>query len=249
MSCTTSLIEVDGRKVELITGGEGEPLLFLHGGERSMASSAFLEELARTFYVYAPVHPGFGESDRPASFDSIDDLIYHYLDLLDMLGLEKTHVVGHSFGGWIAAELAVRHRDRLEKLVLFNALGIKVENVTLANVFMMPLAKMLELFYTKPPVTLSTDVLRDREALSRYAWKGLYDPKLRKRLRRINVPTLVLKGEEDELLPQVYGSEFAASIPNAQFLSLPGFRHALPAEQNGRIVDTVITFLKEKDCG
>ena len=147
MSCTTRLIEVDGRKVELITGGEGEPLLFLHGGERSTASSAFLEELAKTFHVYAPVHPGFGESERPASFDSIDDLIYHYLDLLDVLELEKTHLVGHSFGGWIAAELSAGHRHRIEKLVLMNALGIKVENVTLANVFMMPIAKMLELFY------------------------------------------------------------------------------------------------------
>lgn len=77
-----------------------------------MASSAFLEGLSRTFHVYAPVHPGFGESESPASFDSIDDLIYHYLDLLDVLGLEKTHFVGHSFGGWIAAELAAGHRHR-----------------------------------------------------------------------------------------------------------------------------------------
>lgn len=246
MSCTICLIEVDGRKVELVTDGEGEPLLFLHGAERSTVSSAFLEGLATTFRVYAPIHPGFGESERPASFDSISDLIYHYLDLLDVLGLEKAHVVGHSFGGWIAAELAVGHRDRIEKLVLLNALGIKVENVTLANVFMLPLAKMLELFYTNPPVTLSTDVLRDREALARYAWKSFYNPKLRERLRRINVPTLVLNGEEDELLPPEYGRSLAASIPGAQFLSLPDFRHALPAEQNGRIVDTVTTFLKEK---
>jgi pimeloyl-ACP methyl ester carboxylesterase len=246
MSCTTSLIEVDGRKVEMVTGGEGEPLLFLHGGECSTTASAFLEGLATTFRVYAPIHPGFGESGRPASFDSISDLIYHYLDLLDVLGLEKAHVVGHSFGGWIAAELAVAHRDRIEKLVLLNALGIKVENVILANVFMLPLAKMLELFYTNPPLMLSTEVLRDREAFARYAWKGLYDPKLRERLRRINVPTLVLTGEEDELLPQEYGRSLAASIPDAQFLSLPGFRHALPVEQNGRIVDIVTTFLKEK---
>ena len=133
--------------------------------------------------------------------------------------------------------------------MLINALGVKVENVTLANVFMMPTAKMLELFYTKPPTTVSTDVLRDREALSRYAWKRLYDPKLRERLRRINVPTLVLSGKDDELLPQEYGRALAASIPNAQFLSFPALRHALPSEQNGRLVDTVTTFLKEKARG
>lgn len=245
MSCTTRLIAVDGRKVELVVGGEGEPLLFMHGGERSAASSAFLTGLARTFHVYAPVHPGFGDSERPASFDSISDLIYHYLDLLDVLGLKKTHVVGHSFGGWIAAALAIGHRERIEKLVLMNALGIKVENVTLPNVFMLPLPKMLELFYTKPPIMLSTDVLRDREALARYAWKRLYDPKLRERLRRINVPTLVLAGEDDELLPQEYGRALAVSISNAQFLSLENCRHALPSEQNGKVVDTVTTFLKE----
>lgn len=246
MSCTTELLEVDGRKTELVVGGEGDPLLFLHGGERSSVSSAFIEGLAKAFRVYAPVHPGFGESERPASFDSVSDLVYHYVDLLDKLALEKTLVVGHSLGGWVAAELAAGHRHRIEKLVLINAMGIKVENVTLTSLFMMPIQQMVQHFYAQPPATASTEVLHDRDALARYAWRRLYDPKLRERLRRISVPALVLSGENDELLPQEYGRALAASIPNARFLSLPDLRHALPAAQDRRLLDIVTTFLKEK---
>lgn len=246
MSCTIEFIEVDARKVELVAGGAGDPLLFLHGGERSSSCSAFIEGLAKTFRVYAPIHPGFGESERPSSFDSVSDLVYHYSDLLDVLGLEKTHVVGHSFGGWVAAELAVAQRHRIEKLVLINAMGIRVENITPANLFMLPIGKMVQLLYTKPPAAVNTDVLRDREALARYAWNRLYNPKLRERLRRINVPALVVAGENDELLRQEYGRALAASIPNASFLSIPDLGHALPAEQNGRLIDTVTTFLKQK---
>lgn len=249
MECTTRLIEVAGRKVELIVGGAGKPLLFLHGGERSSSSSPFIEELAKTFQVYAPLHPGFGKSERPASFDSVTDLIYHYLDVLDLLGHEKVHIVGHSFGGWIAAELAVGHQHRIEKLLLVNAMGIKVENIILANLFMLPIEKMLRLMYSSPPSTLSTQSLGDREALARYVWKRLYNPKLRDRLRGIKVPTLVLSGEDDELLPQEYGRALASSIPSARFISIPGFRHALPLEQNGRLVDTVTSFLNEKAGG
>lgn len=249
MSCTTQLMEVDGRKVELVVGGEGDPVLFLHGGERSSASSAFIRGLANTFRVYAPVHPGFGESERPASFDSVNDLIYHYLDLLDALGVERAHVVGHSFGGWIAAELAVGHQHRIDKLVLINAMGIKVEDITLANLFMMPIGEMVRLLYTEPPDAMSMDVLRDREALARYVWKRLYNPKLRERLRRIITPTLVASGADDDLLPQEYSRAFATLIPTAHFVSIPGFHHALPSEDVGRFVDTVTTFLKEQTGG
>jgi pimeloyl-ACP methyl ester carboxylesterase len=245
MSCTTRLIEADGRKVEIVVGGEGDPLLFLHGGERASTSLPFIQALAKTFRVYAPVHPGFGESERTASFDSVGDLVYHYLDVLDVLGLERVHVVGHSFGGWIAAELAVGHQHRIERLVLVNAMGIKVEQVTLLNLFMLPIKKMVRLLYSDPPVAVSTPVLSDREALARYVWQRLYDPKLRDRLRRIKIPALVVWGEEDELLPQEYGRVFAASIPNARFVSVEGLGHALRAEQNARLVKTLTAFLKE----
>jgi pimeloyl-ACP methyl ester carboxylesterase len=91
--------------------------------------------------------------------------------------------------------------------------------------------------------------LGDRAALARYVWKRLYNPKLRARLRRIKIPALVLCGEEDELLPQDYGRALATSIPSARLVSIAGFGHALPLEQNGILVDTVTSFLNENAGG
>src|SRR6201999_2945594 len=121
-------ISVRGCHINLMRGGTGRPLLFLHGagGGRWLP---YLSDLAARHDVIAPEHPGFGASDTPAWLDTIPDLANFYLDFLDQLDLTDVHLVGCDLGGWIAAELAVRNARRLASLTLAGAAGIHVPGV------------------------------------------------------------------------------------------------------------------------
>src|SRR6202047_2309887 len=128
MPHSTETITVDGATIRLLRGGPtdagGQPLVFLHGAGGHTGWMAFLEELSQRFAVFAPEHPGFGQSDDPPWLDGVGDLAYFYLDFLRALGLERVHLMGTSLGGWIAAELAVRDTARLARLTLVGAGGI-----------------------------------------------------------------------------------------------------------------------------
>ncbi len=113
--------------MHLLRGGAGEPVLFLHAAGGAGTWLPFHSQLADAgFEVIAPDHPGFGKSDEFPEAEAIDDLVFHYLDVLDALGLERPHVVGASFGGWIAAELAVYAPHRIGSLRLLSAAGLRL---------------------------------------------------------------------------------------------------------------------------
>src|ERR1700681_1402409 len=119
-------IVVNDVRLEAFERGSGAPILFLHPGIGIEAKAPVLAQLARTHRVIAPSHPGFGGSELPKGMTTVDDLAYFYLDLLDSLDLRDVAVVGVSFGAWIAAEIAVKSTERISRLVLANAVGIKV---------------------------------------------------------------------------------------------------------------------------
>src|SRR5438067_1140868 len=125
---------VAGIVLEVFRGGRGQPLLVLHDYEYLNAWRPFLDDLAASFSVLAPSHPGFGQSELPADFDTIDDLVYLYLDLLKSLGPERAHLVGMGLGGWVAAEVAVRCTHQIEGLVLVDALGLKLSEPTVRDI-------------------------------------------------------------------------------------------------------------------
>ena len=131
-------------------GGAGQPLLVLHG-----ASGAgwlpYMQALSARFEVIAPDHPGFGKSDEFAEAQAIDDLVYHYLDVLDALGLSRPHVVGASFGGWIAAELAVHSPHRIGSLTLLSAAGLRLPDHPVTDIFLLPPAKLAATLFHDPP--------------------------------------------------------------------------------------------------
>src|SRR6266849_9081466 len=133
-----SSIVVNNIRVELIERGRGKPLLFLHPEIGIEPVSPVLDQLASRTRVLAPTHPGFGRSEQPRSFDSVDDLAYFYLDLLEQLDLRDTILAGVSLGGWIAAAIAIKSTQRLSHLVLANPVGIKVggrEQRDIADIF------------------------------------------------------------------------------------------------------------------
>jgi pimeloyl-ACP methyl ester carboxylesterase len=137
----TRAVEVSGRPVLLLEAGQGAPLLYLHGLADVHGAVAgwlpFHEALAQSFRLLAPAHPGCATSAGSGEVDGVEDLVFHYLDLLDALGLERVDVLGACLGGWIAAELALRHSQRIRRLVLMGAPGLHVPGSPIEDVFML----------------------------------------------------------------------------------------------------------------
>src|SRR5262249_17809457 len=128
-------ITVAGVTVEAITRGHGRPLLFLHPEIGIEPGARVIERLAERTRLIAPSHPGFGRSELPQGMSTVDDLSYFYLDLLERLELRDVTLVGVSFGAWIAAEIAVKTTERLARLVLADAFGIKVGDRETRDIF------------------------------------------------------------------------------------------------------------------
>ena len=146
-------VTVSGVDLDLVQKGSGQPLLFLHPGEGLHPQRAWLDELARSFRVIAPHHPGWGASSLPDWLGTVDDLAYLYLDLAQKLDLKDAVLVGNSFGGWIAAEMAVRSTARFSKVVLAAPLGIKVsgrETRDIADMHGIAKAEYMRLAWAEP---------------------------------------------------------------------------------------------------
>jgi pimeloyl-ACP methyl ester carboxylesterase len=250
-------LELPGGRVHLFRAGGGEPLLFLHAAGGAGEWHDFHRLLAsRGFDVIAPDHPGFGKSDEFPLVEAVDDLVYHYLDVLDALGLDRVHVVGASFGGWIAAELAVAASHRIRALALLSAAGLRLPDHPVPDIFLMPPQKLAQtLFHNPPPappVPAEPDVdavlaaYRDATALARFCWVPyLSNPKLERRLHRISVPTLVVAPSDDRLIPVAHARRYASGIPGARFAEVPDCGHAMYFERPAEFADVVAAFLGE----
>ncbi|HEX4862761.1 MAG TPA: alpha/beta fold hydrolase, partial [Acidimicrobiales bacterium] len=129
-------IDVDGLATAYRREGSGEPLLFLNGERGTRSWLPVCEELAKSFDVILPEHPGFGDTEMPEWLSGFDDLVLHYDALLRALGLEKVHLVGHSVGAWIAADLGVFYPERFASLSLVTPTGVRLpDEVRVADVF------------------------------------------------------------------------------------------------------------------
>src|SRR5437764_763725 len=109
---------------EVLEGGSGPPVLYLHGVRTVQAWDQFLTSLAERYHVIAPRHPGFGESSGSDQLLDLFDLIYYYLDFLDGEGLRGLPLIGQNLGGMFAAELAAVQPDRFSRLVLISPFGL-----------------------------------------------------------------------------------------------------------------------------
>lgn len=242
-------------RVQLLRGGNGQPLVILHGAGGGLGWLRFHQLMARRFTVYSPVHPGFGASDDPEWLEGVDDLVLFYLDFLDTLGLKRVHLLGTSLGGWIAAEFAVSHQHRLRSLVLVDAAGIHVAGAPMADLFMMDPVTRAKTVYHNPavlkqvlaveptPEMLQTE-LRQRVTLAKLAWDPYFhDPKLLRRLGRIRVPTLILWGRHDRLIPSAVGQAYEKAIPGSRLAFIEEAGHAPLREAPEACARAVTRFL------
>jgi pimeloyl-ACP methyl ester carboxylesterase len=250
---------IAGIRIEMIERGAGRPLLFLHPGMGIAPDAPVLELLAKHTRLIAPTHPGFGASDLPAGFDHIDDLAYFYLDLLDELDLADVTVVGISFGAWIAAEMAIKAPVRMSRLILANAVGIKVgdrEARDIVDFFALTEDELNKLAYFDPrvgardyktmPEPAVRALARNREAMARFGWSPfMHDPKLRHRLRRIRIPSLLLWGTADRMLAPGYAEAYCAAIPGARLQKIERAGHSPHIEQPEEFARHVLAFVEE----
>ena len=117
---------LDGTTLEVLRCGSGRPLLVLHGANTIAHDAPFIGLLAQHCEIIAPSHPGFGNSVRPEDFDTVYDLVHLYLDIIDRLPGERVSLMGFSFGGWLAAEIAAHCTHKLDRLILVDCVGIKI---------------------------------------------------------------------------------------------------------------------------
>lgn len=241
--------------MHLLRGGVGEPLLFLHAAGGAGQWLEFHDLLARRFEVIAPDHPGFGGSDELAEVEGVDDLVYHYLDLVERLGLTRPHVVGASFGGWIAAELAVHTPDAVGSLTLLAAAGLRLPDHPVADLFLMTpeqlaaalfndSGKAAAVFPPDPDVDAILAAYRDMTGLARFSWAPfLCDPKLARRLHRVSAPTLVVWPSDDRIVPVAHGRRYAELIPDAVFAEVEDCGHAMYFERPAEFARIITEFL------
>jgi pimeloyl-ACP methyl ester carboxylesterase len=250
-------LDVRGVPLEVLRTGAGRPLLVLHGEAPLDPGAPVVDLLAAHAEVIAPTHPGFGHSARPDDFDTVYDLVRLYLDVLEQLPHDRVTLMGLSFGGWLAAEIAVTCTHRVGRLILVDAVGIKVgdrETSDILDVFNAAPAEVERRRWHEPGKwsadhdAMSNEALvahaRNREALCLYAWHPyLHNPRLARWLPRIGVPTLVLWGASDGIVAPAYGRAYSARIPGARFEVIVGAGHHPEIEQPGAFVERVRAFL------
>ena len=180
--------------------------------------------------VLVPTHPGFGGTVRPAGLASPRDLAATYIALLDELDLADVTVIGNSFGGWVAAEMALIGSPRLSRAVIVDGVGIVVDGHPITDVRGLAPADLAKLSFHDPakaprPPAGSTGPSPDVAALIAYAGPGMSDPTLAERLGAIDLPVQVIWGESDGIVDPDYGQAYAAAIGPSVFTVLPAAGH------------------------
>lgn len=207
--------------------GRGPALVILSGAGGPEIMVPLAEDLAQNFDVILPEHPGFGAADAPPWCERVPDLAYFYAEAFEALRLKDFALVGHSLGGWIAAEIAVRDAHALRALVLVSAAGISVPGAPPADNFLWSRAEMLKRFFFDPAFAQQaldkpfTDEqlglnLKRLQCVARLVWKPRWhNPELQRWLHRIKTPTRIIWGKDDNLFPAAYAAAFQTAIPGA----------------------------------
>jgi pimeloyl-ACP methyl ester carboxylesterase len=242
----------------VIIKGEGTPVVYFHG-PFGQEWDGFLDDLAVRHRVYAPAHAGAEATEDLEQLDGIPDLLLYYDDLFDRLGLEHFDLVGHSFGGMVAAEYAATFRERVSKLVLIDAMGLWRDDNPVGDHLLVTPQKLVKLLFNDPsraevvaklamptdPDAMNAAIVERFGALASTSHfiHPIPERGLKRRLRRIKAETLVLWGAQDVLVPPVYAAEFAALIPHARAQMIQGAGHLPQIEQRKVVSDHLEKFL------
>jgi pimeloyl-ACP methyl ester carboxylesterase len=256
---TEDLVDAAGVQLHLVQGGRGEPLLILHDEMGYVGWQRFHEALAQQFSLYVPHHPGFGKTARQDWIMNMRDLAGWYLEALDDLGLDHLNLLGYGLGGWLAAEMAVMCPPQFRKLVVVSAPGLRPPRGEIFDMFLVVARRYIEHSFYDPANTPEYQTLYGgeigealvdtweyaREEACRLTWRPfMYYPGLAPLLHRLKrLPTLILWGRDDAIVPVSVGEAYQAAIPGAQLVVFDHCGHHPEVEQTDAFVRQVSAFL------
>jgi pimeloyl-ACP methyl ester carboxylesterase len=255
MTCSTETLEVGGTQLYLLKGGSGPAVLVLHGIEGHEGWLAFHEDLSQSHTVYAPSHPGYGHTPVPVWISNVQHQAIFYHWFLQDAGLDDVDLIGVGLGGWIAAEMAVMDASRLRHLALVNPSGIRPEQSDMVDVFVAPWRQIIERgfhnadqfqrVYANAPIQEFGGVREAGRTMSmRMCFKPyMHNPSLEGMLPKVRTPTLVVRAEDDAMLPVECAERFARSIRGAKLHVLPECGHLAHMDQPHALATVLNEFL------
>lgn len=253
-------VTVSGAEIEVAIKGSGEPLVYLHGAFGYRGWHPFMDMLAENFTVYAPIQPSFVDSaPGPDDIDDLLDLTLYHFDLLEALGLESPNVVGHFLGGMIAAEMAALRPGSVGKLALAAPAGLWLDEEPGVDYFATPMNELRGVLFAEPDSDAAKSVLpephddlergtqiiervRSLATVGKFLWP-IPDKGLKKRMPRIKAETLIVVGEQDQIVPASYGVEFSSRIAGASVHTIAGAGHMMMIERPEEFAAVVTEFL------
>ncbi|MGP0095093.1 MAG: alpha/beta fold hydrolase [Xanthobacteraceae bacterium] len=243
---------INGVTTVVLTAGRGEPLVFLHGAG-TFHGFEFAKPWAEKFRVVIPYHPGFGESGDDPVMTDLHDYVMHYVELFDTLGLDRVRLVGFSLGGYLAAKFAMEHGHRVHRLVLVGPAGLRDDKHPTRDVLALPPEQIPAMLVTnfevirphlptKPDLDFMGDRYREMTTVARLLWERPWDPKMPRYLHRLTMPTLLVWGEDDQLVPWQQAETWRRFIPKADIKIFKGAGH-LVLDETREAVSAVQSFL------
>jgi pimeloyl-ACP methyl ester carboxylesterase len=251
------IVKIGNVGVSLRRAGKGPPLLFLHGADGYSQWLPFFDALAEQYELLVPEHPGFGASDDPPLIRNVSDMAMFYLDFLEALDLRGIHIIGHSLGGWIAAEILIRDQSRAKSLTLISSAGIRVEGVPSGDIFIWNREELLRnVFYNQAYADIALSLqpteqqidamLKNRFTATKLGWQPRwYNPDLEKWLHRIKLPSLIIWGDEDKVMPADYAGLWRERLPDARLVMIEKCGHVPQIEKMSETIDPLRDFLAE----
>jgi len=229
----TTSISLGDFEVTLEDRDRMRPFLLLHGGGGPRTMTGFADLLAERAHarVLLPTHPGFAGTSPPATLTSTRDLAVAYVELVERLDLADVTLIGNSFGGWLAAEIALLASPRVSGAVIVDGVGAEVAGHPITDVSGLSPAELTKVSWhdpskaPTPPAQGGTGLSPDLQALVAYTGPTMTDPTLLDRLGNLDLPVHVIWGESDGIVDAEYGKAYAAAIPMSTFTLLPRTGH------------------------
>ncbi|WP_163852220.1 alpha/beta fold hydrolase [Pseudooceanicola aestuarii] len=249
-------VDVDGTELRMQRGGQGTQVLFLHGAAGHQGWLPFVDALARTHDVMATEHPGFGLSDAAVWADSMAKLADFYVAFLRRDDIGPVHLIGSSLGGWLAAEIAIRDESLLRSLTLISPAGIQTPELRLPDMLAMTYEELMRAVFASSaiadmvlsqPLSPQQADMRNRNgtAVARLGGEGFHNPEFPGKLSAITVPTTLIWGDTDRIVPTGYGPIWKTAIPQAAFHVLGQCGHLPHVECQAAVMDILATRLND----